>query len=90
VARTTDEDSANQGAHGVARRIDHLGRIVVPSEFRKVFGIREGDLLDMTIEGEGIRLRKLDRSCIFCGSTLDLGLFRGKLLCADCNEALRA
>lgn len=90
MGRTTDEDSANVGAQGVARRIDHLGRVVVPSEFRRVFGIREGDLLDMTIEGDGIHLRKLDRNCVFCQSTLDLGLFRGKLVCADCNTALRA
>lgn len=42
-------DAAHEGARGIARRIDHLGRIVIPSEYRKVFGIEIGDLLDMTI-----------------------------------------
>lgn len=89
MTRAAEEPFSNEGARGVARRIDHLGRVVIPAEFRKVFGIREGDLLDMTIEGDGLHIRKLDRNCVFCEATLELGLFRGKLVCSGCNDALR-
>ena len=78
-----------EGARGVARRIDHLGRVVIPSEYRKVFGIENGDLLDMTIEGDGVVVRRLERSCVFCRSLDDLGMFKGKLLCDSCLTALR-
>ena len=75
-------------AHGVARRIDHLGRIVIPSEYRRAFGIRDGDLIDMTAEGDAIVLRRLERSCVFCASVLELTTFRGQAVCADCRESL--
>ncbi len=82
-------DAPHEGARGIARRIDHLGRIVIPSEYRKVFGIEVGDLLDMTIEGDGVVVRRLERSCVFCRSLDDLGMFKGKLLCQNCLAALR-
>ncbi len=82
-------DASHEGARGIARRIDHLGRIVIPSEYRKVFGIEIGDLLDMTIEGDGVVVRRLERSCVFCRSLDDLGMFKGKLLCQSCLAALR-
>lgn len=88
VTRAKDEPFSNEGAQGVARKIDHLGRVVIPAEFRKVFGIREGDLLDMTIEGDGLLLRKLTQGCVFCESTAELGMFRAKLVCNDCHRAL--
>ena len=55
-----------------------------------MFGIRTGDLLDMTIEGDAIIVRKLERTCVFCSSHDDLGTFRGKLVCAPCAGALRS
>ena len=90
MARDAEDDSANEGAAGIARRIDHLGRIVLPKQYRKVFGICDGDLLDMTLEGDSIRVRKLERSCVFCASQDQLAVFRGKLVCAPCAAALRA
>lgn len=79
---------AAPSARGVARRIDHLGRIVVPSEYRKTFGIADGDLIDMTVEGDAIVLRRVHPGCIFCASVADLGLFRGHLVCAGCAREL--
>lgn len=89
MADDPDGDSTNEGARGVARRIDHLGRLVIPREYRKVFGIRDGDLLDMTIEGDAVIVRKLQRACVFCDSLDDLGMFKGKLVCAPCLVQLR-
>ncbi len=82
-------EPSHEGARGIARRIDHLGRIVIPSEYRKVFGIETGDLLDMTIEGDAVLVRRLERSCVFCHSLDDLGMFKGKLVCHACHSALR-
>ena len=82
-------EPGHEGARGIARRIDHLGRIVIPSEYRKVFGIETGDLLDMTIEGDAVLVRRLERSCVFCHSLDDLGMFKGKLVCHSCHTALR-
>lgn len=82
-------DPTHEGARGIARRIDHLGRIVIPAEYRKVFGIENGDLLDMTIGGDAVIVRRLERSCVFCQSLDDLGMFKGKLVCHSCHSALR-
>ena len=76
-------------AHGVARRIDHLGRIVIPSEYRRAFGIREGDLIDMTAEGDAIMLRRLQRSCVFCASVVELVNFKDQPICNACIDALQ-
>jgi AbrB family transcriptional regulator, transcriptional pleiotropic regulator of transition state genes len=88
--RAAADGSSHEGARGIARRIDHLGRIVIPSEYRKVFGIEIGDLLDMTIEGDAVAVRRLERSCVFCQSLDDLGMFRGKLVCQGCLVTLRS
>ena len=90
MAQHADHDSANEGAAGIARRIDHLGRVVLPKEYRKVFGIRDGDLLDMTLAGDSIVVRKLERTCVFCASHDQLTTFREKLVCLPCIEALRS
>lgn len=73
----------------MARRIDDLGRVVIPKEYRNVFGIRNGDLLDMTLEGDGIVLRRLESSCVFCTGTEGLAPFRGRLVCGSCRGELR-
>ncbi len=86
---TAASEPSHEGARGIARRIDHLGRIVIPSEYRKVFGIENGDLLDMTIEGDAVLVRRLERSCVFCHSLDELGMFKGKLVCNACHTALR-
>ena len=92
MSAPTTANSAKSGAapsaRGVARRIDHLGRIVVPAEYRKAFGIADGDLIDMTVEGDAIVLRRLLAACLFCASVADLGLFRGHLVCAACAREL--
>ena len=53
----------------MVRKIDDLGRVVVPAETRRLFNIHEGDELAITVENGGIVLRKLEDSCVFCDST---------------------
>ncbi len=73
---------------GMARKIDDLGRIVIPAETRRLFGIREGDHLSIAVEGDSIVLTKLEATCTFCGSTDNVSSFKGKGICADCRAQL--
>jgi len=72
----------------IVRKIDDLGRIVVPAETRRLFNIHEGDELAITIENGGIVLRKLEASCIFCGSSDNVAPFKDRGVCAECRESL--
>ncbi len=72
----------------MVRKIDDLGRIVVPAETRRLFDIHEGDKLAITVENGGIVLRKLEASCVFCGTTDRLEDYMGRGVCADCRARL--
>lgn len=69
---------------GMSRKVDDLGRVVIPAEMRKSFGIREGDYLDISVEDDRIILSRREDACIFCRSTADLKEFRGRMVCATC------
>lgn len=71
-----------------ARRIDQLGRVVVPAELRKVMGIRHGDLLDIRIEDGRLVLLKIEPACALCGRAHDLQPLHGKHLCQRCVDEL--
>jgi len=73
---------------GIARRVDDLGRIVLPAELRRLFGIGPGDAIDIAVEGDAIVLRKVDRACVFCDGIIDLREFRGRTVCARCGAEL--
>lgn len=75
---------------GMARKVDDLGRVVVPAEMRKSFGIREGDYLDISVDEDRIILVKRENTCIFCRSEKDLREFRGRMICATCTDELSA
>ncbi len=75
---------------GIARKIDDLGRIVIPAETRRLFNIREGDHLFIAVEGGSIILRKLTDTCTFCGSETKVGQFKGKGICESCRAQLRS
>jgi transcriptional pleiotropic regulator of transition state genes len=70
----------------MARKIDDLGRIVIPAETRRLFNIREGDQLAISVEGDSIVIRKLDATCTFCGATDEVTSFRGKGVCSTCRR----
>lgn len=75
---------------GIARKIDDLGRIVIPAETRKLFNIREGDHLVISVEGGSIVIRKLTDTCTFCGSDTKVSQFKDKGVCASCRGQLRS
>lgn len=75
---------------GIVRRVDELGRIVLPIEMRRTLDIAEKDALEIYVEGDGIILRKYQAACVFCDSTRDIVSFRGRNVCADCISRLKA
>jgi transcriptional pleiotropic regulator of transition state genes len=70
------------------RKIDELGRIVLPSELRKVFGIHEGDQLDISVDGEQIILQKRQDNCLFCGAEDPSIEYRDRMVCDTCAGEL--
>ena len=77
-------------ATGIVRRVDELGRIVLPIELRRTLDIVEKDALEIYVEGSDVILKKYRPRCIFCDSGKDVTVFRGKNVCAKCLRELRA
>jgi len=73
---------------GIVRKLDQLGRIVVPKEVRKILDIPEHTPMEIYTEGETIVLKKYEPDCLFCGSGDDLIIFKGKHVCIYCLKDL--
>lgn len=74
---------------GIVRRIDDLGRIVIPKETRRVLGIKEGDSLEIFTEDENIILKKYQPGCVFCDDTKEIINFKGKMICKNCLKDIK-
>ena len=74
---------------GIVRKVDELGRIVLPIELRRTLDIAEKDALEIYVEGESIVLRKYQAACVFCGGAKNLVSHKGRNVCADCIGKLR-
>lgn len=75
-------------ATGIVRKVDELGRIVLPIELRRTLDIAERDPLEIYVDGPSIILRKYEPACIFCGSSKDVEVFREKNICPVCKKEL--
>jgi AbrB family transcriptional regulator, transcriptional pleiotropic regulator of transition state genes len=75
---------------GIIRHIDELGRIVIPIEIRKRFGLGEKDPLEISVKDETILLSKPKSACVFCGQNDSLAEFRGRCVCRSCIGELTA
>ena len=73
---------------GIIRRVDELGRVVIPIELRNKFGIFEKDPIEIYVDGSSIVLKKYEPNCIFCGSTKNLVSYNDKLICKKCAEKI--
>lgn len=69
---------------GIIRKVDDLGRIVLPIELRRTLDIAERDELEICMENDQIILRKYEPACIFCSSDRRLILYSGKNVCREC------
>ncbi len=73
---------------GIVRKIDELGRIVIPIEMRNTLGIEPGNGIEIHFENNTIILRKYEPTCVFCGETNGVFEFRGKKVCQSCKLEL--
>ena len=74
---------------GVVRKVDELGRIVIPIELRRTLDIAEKDALEIYVDGEQIILKKYEPACIFCGYARDVINYKGKNICSKCLADIR-
>lgn len=73
---------------GIVRKVDELGRVVIPIELRRTLGIGEKDALEIYVDGERIILKKYEPACIFCGNAESVNHFKGKVICTECISEL--
>ncbi len=69
---------------GIVRKVDELGRVVIPIELRRTLGINVKDALEIYVDGEKIVLKKYEPACIFCGNAEGVKHFSGRIVCAEC------
>lgn len=74
---------------GVVRRVDELGRIVIPIELRRTLDIAEKDALEIYVDGEQIILKKYQPACIFCSNARDVTNYKGKNICNSCLKEMK-
>ncbi len=75
---------------GIVRKVDELGRVVIPIELRRTMDIEEKDALEIYVDGDKIILRKYEPACVFCGNAKDVENFRGKNICRECLAAMQS
>lgn len=73
---------------GIIRRVDELGRVVIPIELRNKFEIAEKDQIEIYVEGSNIVLKKYEPNCVFCGNSKNLTQYKGKLICDKCSKQI--
>ena len=74
---------------GNVRKVDELGRIVIPIELRRTLSVDIKDALEIFVEGNTIILKKYEPACIFCGESRDVIDYRGKKICPECMTELK-
>ncbi|XZH34438.1 AbrB/MazE/SpoVT family DNA-binding domain-containing protein (plasmid) [Clostridium perfringens] len=75
---------------GVVRKLNQLGRIVLPKELRTVLNLKEKDALEIYVDGEQIILKKYEPACVFCGDAREVVNYRGKNICKKCLEEMKS
>jgi transcriptional pleiotropic regulator of transition state genes len=75
---------------GIVRKVDELGRVVIPIELRRTMNIQERDALEIFVDGERIILKKYEPACIFCGNADNMHNIMGKNICVDCLDSIKS
>lgn len=73
---------------GIVRKVDELGRVVIPIELRRTLNIEEKDSLEIYVDGDKIILRKYEPACVFCGNAANVENFKGKNVCQSCLTSM--
>ncbi len=74
---------------GIIRKIDQLGRVVIPIEYRKNLDLNPRDNIKMTLVNNRIVIDKYTERCVFCGNKNRLREYRGKWICPKCAVDLK-
>ena len=75
---------------GIVRKLDTLGRIVIPKELRTTLDLTENETpIEIFVDGDNVILRKYEPACVFCHEAKDIVQFGGKNICKDCLEKLK-
>ena len=74
---------------GIVRKVDELGRIVLPMELRKVLDIKEKDPIEIYVDDSTIVLKKFEPACVFCSEARDVKNYKGKNICQSCLSELK-
>ena len=74
---------------GIVRKVDQLGRIVLPMELRITLHIEEKGPLEIYVDGEQIVLKKYEPSCVFCGEAIGTVNYKGKMICRKCLKDIK-
>ncbi len=83
--------AANRSKHnGVVRKVDELGRIVLPVDLRRALDINEKDDVEIRVDGTSIILKKYCPTCVFCGSTKRILKFKDRNICISCVSSLKS
>lgn len=83
-----EENKRYKSIGGIERRIDSLGRIVIPKEVRKSLNFKEGDLVSIKLYDNYVRIEKSESRCIFCNSTDELREYNTHKMCKKCIDSL--
>lgn len=75
---------------GIVRKVDELGRVVIPVELRRTLRIAEKDALEIYVDEEKIILKKYEPACVFCGNAGETVTFKNKIICKDCITDMRS
>lgn len=73
---------------GVVRKVDQLGRIVLPKSLRKRYQMNEGDPVEILVQGDHIILERYRPRCVFCGSMVEVAEFKGRQVCSNCVKEM--
>ena len=76
-------------ATGIVRKVDELGRVVLPIELRRNLNIDIKDPLEIFVDGDSIVLKPYRPCCVFCGEGYDTVDYMGKVVCKGCIEQLK-
>jgi len=74
---------------GIVRKIDDLGRMVIPIELRKTMNIDKKDPMEIFVDDDQIILQKYEPACIFCGSAKNTSDFKGRIICGECISTMK-
>ena len=75
---------------GIVRKVDELGRVVLPKELRNTLNIAQKDPLEIYVEGDTVILKKYEPACVFCGTASDVITYMDKKVCKECVEKMDA